>query len=298
MKPPLLACGILLFAVVSAQAAERRPAYVLEVPSSVATVFIADTSSSVFIRMNNGPQGPRFVDERYMSIGQNGVGKQRAWDRRTPLGIYFISEELDTTRLHEQYGPVAFPLDYPNPWDRMNNRTGDGIWIHGVDETQGPRPAQDTDGCIALENNELLSLRDAMVPTATPVIIAREMRWATPERLAKGREELHEVLDDWVSGLRERDLYRYFSLYVDDFSYRGMDRDEWARYRVATMAGTSPDEIRLEDLLLLADPEEPDMYLSRFRLTIIEAGHTVRMMKRLYWRRTAQGLKIVAEDDG
>ncbi len=58
------------------------------------------------------------IDQRYMSIGENGVGKKRAWDRKTPLGIYFITEQLDTSNLDDKYGVAAYPLDYPNAWDR------------------------------------------------------------------------------------------------------------------------------------------------------------------------------------
>jgi len=86
-----------------------------------------------------------------MSIGENGVGKERAWDRRTPLGIYFANEQLDTSRMHDKYGPMAFPLDYPNAWDEVNARTGDGIWIHGVDRNGEVSPLQQRiDQCVAL----------------------------------------------------------------------------------------------------------------------------------------------------
>ena len=102
----------------------QLPVYLLELPASVGTVLVADTERATLYRFDNGPDGVRYVDERYMSIGQYGVDKRRPWDRRTPLGVYFITERLDTTRLHERYGPVAFPLDYPNIWDRLNRRGG------------------------------------------------------------------------------------------------------------------------------------------------------------------------------
>jgi len=52
-------------------------------------------------------------------------------------------------------------------------------------------------------------------------------------------------------------------------------------------------------VLLLADPENPGLYLSRFRFRHVRAGHSVESMKRLYWRRDDGGrLLIVAEDVG
>ena len=275
------------------------PAYLLQLPASVTTILVAETDSSALHRIQNGPDGTEYLDERYMSVGQKGVGKKRAWDNRTPLGIYFVNEQLDTTKLHERYGPTAFPLDYPNAWDRINDRSGDGIWIHGMDENGGRRPPLDTDGCIALPNDELLALESVLVPVVTPVIITRQVRWASPAEIAATRDEIAMALDAWTRSIRSGDLHSYLSLYADDFEYRGMNRDEWVRYRVETIAARSIDDILLSDLLLLADPEDGALYLSRFRQTIVEGDRTVVMMKRLYWRRAESGkLKIVAEDNG
>jgi murein L,D-transpeptidase YafK len=278
---------------------ERVPAYLLQLPAGVATVLIAETGSSMLHRVVNNGGGIEYGDERYMSIGENGVGKQRPWDRRTPLGIYFVTEQLDTSKLHERYGPTAFPLDYPNAWDRRNDRSGDGIWIHGVEEGNGRRPARDTDGCIALPNDELLKLENELVPVVTPVIITREMHWTSPEAISTVRGELSRVLEDWAASIRSGDLHGYLSAYAGDFEYRGMSRDEWARYRLETIGAARIDDIRIEDVLLLADPEDDGLYLSRFRQSIVEGDRTVTTQKRLYWRRDDAGrYRIVAEDNG
>ena len=127
-------------------ATQHLPSYLLEVPASVADVLIADAGTATLIRYSRTENGVVEKDRRYMSIGLEGVGKQRAWDRKTPLGVYFITEELDTSKLAPKYGIAAFPLDYPNAWDRYNERTGSGIWLHGVDASAPDRPPRDTDG--------------------------------------------------------------------------------------------------------------------------------------------------------
>jgi len=292
---------ILLLLPLHAQASPdgHLPAYLLEVPASTRVVLVAETNRATMHRIDNGPDGLSYVDERYMSIGQNGVGKQRPWDRRTPLGVYFVTERLDTSKLHERYGPVAFPLDYPNIWDRLNRRGGDGIWIHGVDEKGGRRPPQDTDGCLALPNDDILALEQTLQPTVTPVIIAREIRWAAPEEIAALRAELRVAVDDWAESIRSGDLHHYLSLYADDFTYRGMRRDQWAEFRLVTLGARTIEDLRLEDVLLLADPEDPDLYISRFREVLVEPDNTVAITKRLYWRRDPdRTLRIVAEDNG
>jgi len=281
-----------------AQQEQRVPAYLLEIPQTVGTILIAETATSTLHQFRDGENGATRQGESYMSVGQNGVGKERAWDRKTPLGIYFINDQLDTSKLHEKYGPTAFSLDYPNTWDRRKRRSGDGIWIHGVTPNSGRRPALDTDGCIALPNDELLALEEALVPLETPVLIAREIRWTSPEQLERARAELRRALDTWVSSYASGDLHRYLSSYDDDFSYRGMNRDEWVAYRTQSITRAPAQRVELVDVLLLVDPEDSALYLARFRQEIVYEDRTIATVKRLYWRLTDGEFKIVAEDNG
>lgn len=275
------------------------PSYVLKLPASVETVLIAETGTATLHRFRYGKDGLEQGDQKRMSVGQNGVGKQRAGDQRTPLGIYFVAEHLDTTRLHEKYGPIAFPLDYPNVWDDANDRTGDGIWIHGVTPNSGQRPTLDTDGCIVLPNEHLLILEDYLTPLQTPVIVTRKIERASREEIAVLRAELMSVLKVWSNSYRVGDWHQYLALYAQDFKYRGMTREEWSAYRVRSVGGRTIEGFSVDNIMLLADPEEPGLYLSRFRQTITEAERTMVTTKRLYWRRNGQGkLLIVAEDNG
>jgi len=298
----LLTTALLLFPASilaeDAQQTGRLPAYLLQLSATTENILIVETSASTLYEFSVADPGLVSPQQRYVSIGQNGVGKLRAGDRRTPLGIYFISEQLDTSRLHEKYGPTAFPIDYPNEWDRKNDRSGDGIWIHGVTPGSGRRPPLDTDGCVALDNEELLELAEVLVPQVTPVIIAREIRWETGENIAALRDELNAQLNDWKQSLLAGDLYNYISLHAEDFEYRGMSRDEWIAYRLPSFA-TAIDDVSLEDVVLLADPEDEGLFLSRFRQKIVRPERTVVTIKRLYWRRSDDGsLRIVAEDNG
>lgn len=234
-----------------------------------------------------------------MSIGQQGVGKERAWDRRTPLGVYFVVDQLNTDTMHEKYGVTAFPLDYPNVWDRKRERTGDGIWVHGVSPNDGQRPPLDTDGCIALPNEDLAALEDRFIPLVTPVIVTREMRWQDAESIATVRNELNAAINAWATHYGNANLHAYLSMYADDFSYRGMQLSEWASFRLQTLEQRGAVNIAVDDLLLLADPEEEGLFVSRFFETISGADIGSRTIKRLYWRRDEKGeWRIVAEDNG
>ena len=301
MKRIGLAVNIVLLLAPILCVAEKAavPAYILELPESVINVLIADTNSATLHRFGRSAAGIVNMEKRYMSIGQNGVGKQRAWDRRTPLGVYFITEQLDTSNLDAKYGVAAYPLDYPNAWDRYQQRTGDGIWLHGVDENGSKRPPRDTDGCLALPNDELLSLADTMQPLVTPVIVAREMAWSTPDELENIRIEFRVALEMWRQSLEASDMSTYRSLYSDVFRHRDMDKETWASYRLGAFDARELDAVKLEDVLLISDPEVPGLYLSRFTLQYVTDAGTVRTTKRLYWLRQEDKIwQIVAEGAG
>jgi murein L,D-transpeptidase YafK len=275
----------------------QLPAYLLEMPDSVSDILIADVASATMRRFVRSGNNIVEKDQRYMSIGLNGTGKQRAWDRKTPLGVYFITEKIDTRNLNARYGVAAYALDYPNAWDRQNQRTGSGIWLHGVDRRNPDRPPRDTDGCLVLPNEELSLLADALEPRVTPIIVARKVAWATPDELRTTRLEFRLVLDAWKNSLASGDLDTHLALYADDFQYLEMDKDEWSSYRTGEFETQRLESVTIDDVMLLADPEEPDLYLSRFKQVLLTDAGRITTTKRLYWRRVdGDRWEIVSED--
>ncbi|MDX1403538.1 MAG: L,D-transpeptidase family protein [Woeseiaceae bacterium] len=274
------------------------PAYVLEIPDSVHDILIADAASSSLRRFVR--TGDRIVERehRYMSIGLNGLGKQRAWDRKTPLGVYFVTDEIDTGPLHEKYGAAAFALDYPNAWDRKNRRTGGGIWLHGVDRRNPDRPPRDTDGCLALPNEDIGQLRGVIEPEVTPVIVARSVHWRTPEQIRKTRREFRRAIDAWKQSLASGDLDTYLGLYAEDFSFHDMRRAEWTSYQIGVFRSRPLRAVIIEDLLLLDDPQQANLYMSRFTQVMVTKAGSIESRKRLYWRRLGKRWEIVSEDAG
>jgi murein L,D-transpeptidase YafK len=279
-------------------AARHLPSYFLEVPASVTDILVADAESATMIRFTQTAAGLREKDRRYMSVGLKGVGKQRAWDRKTPLGVYFITEELDTRKLAAKYGVAAFPLDYPNAWDRYNERTGSGIWLHGVDVNSPDRPPRDTDGCLALPNEELALLATQLTPHVTPIIVVREMHWSAPDDLEATRIEFRLALEQWRKSQQDGDLFAYLSLYDDRFRSRGMDKKKWSAYRLGVFEARPLKAVNLDDVMLLADPEEQELYVSRFNQTLTTDQGPVTTRKRLYWKRSDKEWRIVSEDAG
>ncbi|MEM9207873.1 MAG: L,D-transpeptidase family protein [Pseudomonadota bacterium] len=277
--------------------ADQVPAYLIQLPASVESVLIANSANSELLRVANDGAFP-VVERRYMSVGTRGVGKERSGDRKTPLGVYFMTEELDTRRLDPKYGAAAFVLDYPNAWDRIQARTGHGIWLHGVHPATPVRPPLDTDGCLALPNAELLDLKPSLALHEMPVIVTRQLQWSTRKRVADLRVALNAAVEGWRASLAAGDVYTHLRHYHPDFTARGMTKPEWARFRTASLAARPATDVTIDELMLLKDPEEPDLFLARFRQTFTREDGEVSLIKRLYWRRDSTGFRIVAEDAG
>lgn len=279
-------------------AADVLPAMLIRLPESLETVFVAETATGNFYHFERSGDAIVRSGNYYMSIGQKGAGKERSGDQRTPIGAYFVTEQLDTSRLHEKYGIKAFVLDYPNEWDRRAGRDGDGIWVHGVQRDTGQRPPLDTDGCIALPNDDLAALIPQFVDNVTPVLVTRTIEWVDRAGLAGLREELEQSVERWAASRETGDLHAYLSLYDDEFGRWEMNKAEWSALMLRSGIG-APSPNSVSELLLLAYPEQSGVYLSRFRFTVVEDGRETVSMARLYWRRDDDGaFRIIAESRG
>ena len=297
LQPFLLVAAVAVWADSSAD--ERIPVALIRIPDSIETVFVAETSAARFHRFEQSEHGLVHSGSFYMSIGEEGPGKNRSGDKRTPLGAYFVTEQLDTSQLHEKYGTTAFPLDYPNAWDQRSDRDGDGIWIHGVHPQGGPRPERDTDGCIALPNKDLKSMLPGFRENLTPVLIMTSVEWSDAKATIAIRAELEALVGRWSGARANGDLFTYLSLYDDDFRRWEMDKQEWSSFYLQTSSQNPPREAAVSDLMLLAYPDEKELYLSRFQLTPVDNKRAIAVTVRLYWRRDANGaLKIIVEDSG
>ena len=133
---------------------------------------VVDASRSRVYLYENRLGTLRPVRDYYSAIGKLGTAKEREGDKRTPIGIYHVSSHIPGGRLPDLYGWGAFPISYPNGWDRRLGRTGNGIWIHGVPPVTYARGPLSTDGCVALANPEIADLAQRVQPGITPVVIA------------------------------------------------------------------------------------------------------------------------------
>ena len=97
----------------------------------------------------------------------------RATRRRRSASTRIVSSK---EKLPDFYGPGAFPISYPNEWDKLHRRNGYGIWLHGTPSETYSRPPRATDGCVVLTNDDLRRLARYVDVGRTPVVISAGRR--------------------------------------------------------------------------------------------------------------------------
>jgi hypothetical protein len=172
------------------------PDSVIRLPSGEHAVLVEKQTQRLYIYGTvPGTGAVTRVFDTACSTGEAPGPKQVEGDKKTPEGIYFIVNEHLEKDLTPIYGPRAFPTDYPHLLDRRRGKTGYAIWIHGTDK---PLKPMDTNGCVALENPDVLRLSGYVTRYVTPVIIQETIRYADPEEIAAWETDVTRFVAGWL----------------------------------------------------------------------------------------------------
>lgn len=179
------------------------PAEFVRLAPSIRYAIAVDTSRSRLYLFSNGPKGLSLERDFYVSLGKQGVGKYIEGDRRTPLGVYWISAALPKHQLDERFGNGALRFNYPNAADKMHGRTGSGLFLHGVPSEVLNHEPWATDGCVAMSNADIEQLLRTLDVSATPVVITQSLRWVSPDELRQAAAEFAPAWEAWRQARRE-----------------------------------------------------------------------------------------------
>ena len=261
-------------------------------PSSRHAIAI-DTSRSRLYLFENSTTGLRLVADFYISIGKLGAEKNVEGDKRTPLGIYFITSHLDPKKLTNFYGSGALPINYPNPLDQSRGKTGSGIWLHGTPPEQFARAPKASDGCVVLANPDLERLVRTVQVRTTPVVIAQSLQWKPPHTVANNGQDFAATLTHWQQAKSSGDLPRMLNFYSTDFRSQDKTLVQWTPILRQEMARVQGRAITLKDVSYLRWTDTTDTMVVTFG-EVIE-GMRTGMTKRQYWVRQGIQWKIFFE---
>lgn len=222
--------------------------------------------------------------------GKYNGDKVNEGDRRTPIGVYTITQKLNT--VDPFYGPMAFVTSYPNLYDRIRGKNGSGIWIHGV-PLEGDRDSF-TKGCIAINNDELTGLDQAIDYKNTLLLIDSKLKEHATSPYATIISQLYQ----WRYAWKYNDFQTYLSFYDTTFiRHDGMEYYDFKNYKQRIFEKKESKEILFSNLNIIPYPgERSNLFMVTFDETYVSDNHNFSGQKVLMLLlNNDQSISIISE---
>ena len=274
-------------------AAGLVPSQFLALAPPVKHAIAVDTSRSRLYLFENTAAGLKLVADYYISVGKLGIEKSVEGDLRTPLGVYFITSNLDPKSLDDFYGSGALPINYPNRLDLKRGKTGGGIWLHGSPSAQFSRAPLSTEGCVALANPDLERIIRTVAIGSTPVLIVQSLQWVAPQTLKVDTQSFDQVLQSWQRAKSSGDMAQIMSWYTPDFTSFGKTLAEWTPTLQGEVRRLGKREMQLKDVSYMRWTDSTDTMVVTFGELV--KGAQTGLTKRQYWTRQGVQWKIFFE---
>ncbi|TXH90648.1 MAG: hypothetical protein E6Q78_02370 [Rhodoferax sp.] len=252
-----------------------------------------DASKSRLYLFENTSAGLKQIANYYITVGKAGTSKLVEGDQRTPLGVYYITSNLDPKSLKEFYGAGALPISYPNVLDSKRGKTGSGIWLHGTPPNQFSRAPQASDGCVVLANPDLLHIINTVAVRTTPVVIAPQLQWVQPQKARAEAKSFEDTLNAWRTAKSSGKTDQVLKFYTQDFSSGGKSLAQWTPTLQAEMQKFQGRTIELKNVSFLRWNDTAETMVVTFGE--VAKGLKFGLTKRQYWVRENNQWKIFFE---
>jgi len=269
------------------------PSEFLSLSSQNKHAIAVDASRSRLYLFENRSTGLVLIADYYISVGKSGTDKTVEGDLRTPLGVYFITSNLDPKSLKDFYGSGALPINYPNVLDSKRGKTGHGIWLHGTPPGQFSRPPLASDGCVVLTNPDLEKIIRTVAIRTTPVVISPRLNWVTVTQARASGKPFEDALVGWKNAKSSGNMDRVLSFYSKNFNSNGKTLAQWTPDLRTELDKTRGRALQLKDLSLLRWSDSSDTMIVTFG-EVADGTHT-GPSKRQYWERQGTQWKIFFE---
>ncbi len=268
---------------------DKIPASLIQLSSKQKHVIVVDSSRSRLFLFKNQDGVPILIKDFYLTVGKNGTGKYIEGDQKTPVGVYFVTGFIKPEELPDLYGDGAYPLDYPNVWDRRHGRTGYGIWLHGTPSSTYSRPPKDSNGCVIVSNNDLNTLSPFINIGQTPVIITESINWVTKKKWKQFQSEHESFVEQWRKDWESRNVDLYLRHYSKEYSGLGKDYNSWVEYKRRVNPSKKFIKVNLSQRSMFLYPGEKQLMVVTFVQNYASDNFKKKFTKRQYWH---------LEDDG
>lgn len=271
------------------------PSYLMQLQPEQKYAIVVDINKSRLYLFENKDGNIHYVADYYVTVGKNGAEKTKEGDLRTPTGVYFVTANLPKAKLSDFYGAGAFPISYPNEWDKRMGRDGHGIWLHGTPSDTYSRPPRASSGCVVLTNQDLSSLSQYLQVGLTPVVITDSIEWVDQNQWLSQRNALNQQIDNWRHDWESRDTRRYIQSYSANFETNGQKLSEWQLQKQQVNASKAWIKVNLSHVSIFRYPGKDNMAVVTFDQNYQSNNLNNQMRKRQYWILENKQWKIVYE---
>ena len=228
---------------------DKKDKYLIYVDMDSSRLFVFEKKENKYL----------YLSDYYASIGKNGYGKRYEGDKKTPFGTYFLQKKIQQ-ELTDFYGEGAYPLNYPNEFDKVKKYTGYGIWIHGTPKTTYSRPPEASDGCIVLSNKDLISIEKILNTPGTPVILSNlsinELSLRSRDKIKKDQDELLNTIKNWKASWAKKNYNEYMKFYSPNAKYNKKEYKTWSEDKKRVFKNSEDIQISLKNISLYEYPSE------------------------------------------
>ncbi|MBI3873712.1 MAG: L,D-transpeptidase family protein [Arcobacter sp.] len=231
------------------------------------------------------------IFESNILSGKNSGAKNVDGDLKTPIGAYELVNKI--TPPDQFYGPLALITNYPNNFDKTNNKTGDGIWIHGLPFSGNRDPY--TKGCIAIENENLKKLDKNIHFSESILIIGNlDSNISNKDSIAGVLSNFYSWKNAWQSG----DFETYLSFYSKSFKkLDGSNFNKFSSYKKSIFDKDDEKTILVKDINIIPYPnmENKNMYKIQYHQTYSTKNYHSVGKKELYIELIDNKIQILYE---
>lgn len=253
--------------------------------------FVVDKKARILNVWQQTAMGLKKVASFPADLGRSMGDKRNTGDHKTPEGIYFLQTRLEGATLDfKLYGKRAFTTDYPNFFDRIEGKTGHGIWLHAVPDevplTRGSR------GCVVVRNNAILDLTQYVNLGRTPLLIQNQTELTSSKDLSKQTTDIMQWIESWRSAWERKDIDRYITHYGPEFHSMNMNREQWRAYKARLSEYYKSIAVRISRPMIFGDR---DRAIVRFLQEYTSDQHSDFGEKVLFLKRTGVNYRIIGE---
>jgi len=266
-------------------------------PQNIDNLIYVDTNKSRLYLFEIRDHTLIKIFDEYASIGKNGSGKNFEGDKKTPLGVYTLGEKI-TQPLSDFYGEGAFPIDYPNVYDKLLNKTGHGIWIHGTPKDTYSRAPKSSDGCIVISNENFNTLESILKNKQTKVILSKLSydQYFNAENNIDKHNNFMSYFESWISNWTLKNYSEYIAFYDANAKYNSKVFEIWSSKKKKVFENTNDIQIAIDNLTIIDYPEEEE-YVKYVEFTQTYNSDLLKQtsQKKQIWRKFINEWKIISE---